>query len=186
MTEPETPPPAPETPAPASETPPAGDTPTLEELIAERDKWKHFAREHESKAKANEGAAQKLAEIEEANKTEAQKLADAATAATQRAAAAETALARLKVASAKGLPSELADRLQGANEQEMAEDADRLLAVMKPTTPPPPGSADGGPQGTGDPSKPKQLTRSDLAAMTPDQIVEAKAKGQLDDLLGIT
>lgn len=179
-------------PNPAPTDPPAdppADPPTDPPAIDPTDevaKWKAMARKHEAAAKANADAATKLAEIEAANKTQAEKDAEAKTAAEQRAVAAETALARLKVAASKGLPSELADRLQGANEQEMAEDADRLLEVMKPTTPPPPGSADGGPQGTGDPSKPKQLTRSDLAAMTPDQIVEAKAKGQLDDLLGIT
>lgn len=175
----------PGTPDPEGERKPQeGEPKTFDEAYVK--KLREENAKHRTEAKANAEAAKRLAEIEEANKTEAQKLADAATAATQRAAAAETALARLKVASAKGLPSELADRLQGANEQEMAEDADRLLEVMKPNTPPPPGSADGGPQGTGDPSKPKQLTQSDLAAMTPDQIVEAKAKGQLDDLLGIT
>ncbi|MER7874837.1 hypothetical protein ABTY63_14940 [Streptomyces solisilvae] len=44
-------------------------------------------------------------------------------------------------------------------------------------------------QGTGDggaarkAGRPKQLTRADLKNMTPAQIVEAKAKGQLDDAL---
>ncbi|WJD99765.1 hypothetical protein [Streptomyces antimycoticus] len=44
-------------------------------------------------------------------------------------------------------------------------------------------------QGTGDggaarkAGRPKQLTRADLQNMTPAQIVEAKAKGQLDDAL---
>ena len=34
--------------------------------------------------------------------------------------------------------------------------------------------------------KPGQLSRDDLARMTPDQIVQAKAEGRLDTLLGIT
>jgi len=43
------------------------------------------------------------------------------------------------------------------------------------------GSADGGARkGT----KPDQLSRDDLKRMTPDQIVEAKAKGRLVDLMG--
>lgn len=43
------------------------------------------------------------------------------------------------------------------------------------------GSADGGARkGSG---KPAQLTEQDLKRMTPHQIVEAQAKGQLDDLL---
>lgn len=44
------------------------------------------------------------------------------------------------------------------------------------------GSADGGARKG---SKPDQLTRDDLKKMSPDQIVEAKAKGQLSDLMGI-
>jgi len=42
------------------------------------------------------------------------------------------------------------------------------------------GGADGG---TRKAARPKQLTRADLAGMTPQQIADAKAKGQLDDLL---
>lgn len=46
------------------------------------------------------------------------------------------------------------------------------------------GSADGGARkGSG---KPAQLTEQDLKRMNPRQIVEAQAKGQLDDLLGVT
>lgn len=43
------------------------------------------------------------------------------------------------------------------------------------------GSGDGG---TRKDSRPKQLTRDDLKTMSPEQIVEAKAKGQLVDVLG--
>lgn len=45
---------------------------------------------------------------------------------------------------------------------------------------PGPGSADGGPRG----DRPAQLTQADLKGMTPEAIVEAKAKGQLDGVLG--
>lgn len=44
------------------------------------------------------------------------------------------------------------------------------------------GSADGGARkGSG---KPSQLTESDLKRMSPDQIVDARRKGQLDELMG--
>jgi len=46
------------------------------------------------------------------------------------------------------------------------------------------GSAEGGPRSNGSGGKPDQLTRADLKTMTSEAIVEAKAKGQLDDLLG--
>lgn len=52
-----------------------------------------------------------------------------------------------------------------------------------PTPTPTPGGADGGPRGT---PAPGQLTRDDLKSMTPDQIVEAKAAGRLNDLMGVT
>lgn len=44
------------------------------------------------------------------------------------------------------------------------------------------GSADAG---TRNGSKASQLTRADLAGMSPEQIAEAKNDGQLDDLLGV-
>lgn len=44
------------------------------------------------------------------------------------------------------------------------------------------GTGDGGPRNGG---RPAQLTRADLADMSPDQIVQAKADGRLDHLLGI-
>lgn len=55
------------------------------------------------------------------------------------------------------------------------------LAGATPT-PPPPGVPTGARPGT---SEVPQLDAAAVKAMTPDQIVEAKAKGQLNDLLGI-
>lgn len=46
------------------------------------------------------------------------------------------------------------------------------------------GSADGGARN--DDTKPAQLTRTDMARMSPEQIAEAEAKGQFDALLGRT
>jgi hypothetical protein len=148
-----------------------------------------MARKHEKTAKANADAAAKLAAIEDAAKSEAERLAEQAAQAEQRAAQAEIALARLRVAAAKGLPADLAERLVGTSEDELAEDADRLLTLVKPpegAPSRPAGSADNGPQGAPDPSKPKQLTHDDVKAMTPDAINAARAAGQLDELLGIT
>jgi hypothetical protein len=46
------------------------------------------------------------------------------------------------------------------------------------------GSADGGARkGSGQPT---QLTEQDLKRMTPDQIVDARRKGQLNDLMGVS
>lgn len=64
---------------------------------AEIAKWKAMARKHEAAAKANSDAAKKLADIEEAQKTETQKLADAKEAAEKRAAMATERAVRAEV-----------------------------------------------------------------------------------------
>lgn len=123
---------APDPNAPPPNTPdPIGTSQTPEQLQAEVDKWKALSRKNEGEAKTNRDAAAKLATLEESQKTEAQKLED-------RAKTAETALAsatlnstRLHVALTKGLPPELAVRLQGSTEAEMEADADSLLALVK-------------------------------------------------------
>lgn len=87
----------------------------------------------------------KLKEYEDANKSEQDKLAEAKAAAEKEAADAKRDYLRLKVGTAKGLPPEVAERLRGDTEEEMTEDADRLLTIFKPGAPT--GSADGGNQG---------------------------------------
>lgn len=78
---------------------------------------------------------------------------------------------RSRVATAAGIPAELAERLRGATEAELAEDAKALKALLgtaaKPATPgiPPSGGTSG--------------ERVSLKDMTPAQIREAWAKGQL-------
>ena len=104
------------------------------------DYWKKRARENEAKAKANAAAAQRLAEFEESQKSEAQKLQEARDAAERRASEAERANLRYRVAVTKQLPPELVDRLRGDTEEEMSADADSLLALVKPAAP----SYDGG------------------------------------------
>lgn len=98
--------------------------------------------------KANKEAEQarlKLKEYEDAQKSEQEKLAEAKTAAEKDAASARQELVRYKVGAAKKLPPELIERLRGENEGEMEEDADRLLALLKPGSPN--GSADQGARG---------------------------------------
>lgn len=62
--------------------------PAEKDLSAEVAKWKALARKHEGNAKTNAAAAKKLSEIEDANKTEAERLAAAKDAAEARAVAA--------------------------------------------------------------------------------------------------
>jgi len=109
-----------------------GATPTLEELIAERDKWKALSRKHESQAKTNSDAASKLKELEDAGKTEAERLQAKADENEKKAAAAEARALRLEVAAAKGLTPAQAKRLVGATKEEFEADADELLTTFKP------------------------------------------------------
>jgi hypothetical protein len=94
---------------------------------AEAEKWKALARKHEANAKANAGAAAKLATLEEADKTEIQKLTDRVTLAEKRAEEAETKALRAEVAGSMGLTAAQAKRLVGSTEEELRADAAELL-----------------------------------------------------------
>ena len=91
---------------------------------AETEKWKGLARQHEANSK-------KLLAIEESQKTEAQKLADARTAAEKVATDSQAEAMRLRVALAKSLPADMADRLRGSTKEELEADADALLKLFK-------------------------------------------------------
>lgn len=82
--------------------------------------------------KRAKAAEDKLAEIEEAGKSEAQKLADRATAAEKAAAEAQAKADRLEIAAEKGLTPQQAARLQGATREDLEADADELLELFKP------------------------------------------------------
>lgn len=102
---------------------------------AEARKWENRAKTNLSAAKANEGAAKRLAEIEEANKTEAEKIAARAEAAEKRAAELELRATRAEVAASKGVP---ADLLAGSTQEELEASADALLTFKGESAPPSP------------------------------------------------
>lgn len=143
------------------------------------------SRTWEKRAKENAEAAEKLAAIEEASKSELEKLTERAAAAEARAAQIELANIRNEIALEKGLTPSQAKRLVGGTREELASDADELLAdlkVSKPSTAP---SSDA--QGKqGEPvGQVKQITsRDQLKSMSPEQIVEARNEGRLQTLLG--
>ncbi len=105
------------------------------------DFWKQKAREQERRAKDNADAAKRLKEIEDAQKSETDKLTERATVAEKRAVDAETALARFQVALEKGLTPSQAKRLVGSSREELEADADELLKDLgdanKPRSPRP-------------------------------------------------
>lgn len=123
-------------------SPDTGTTePEQKDPAAEAEKWKGLARKHEQQAKANSAAAKRLAEIEEAGKTEAQRLADQASQAESRATQAESAALRLEVAldnapegMSVGQIRKLAKRLAGENREELEADAAELFADFTPDT----------------------------------------------------
>lgn len=129
---PETPPVPTEPPVPTA--PPVEPAPPAQETD-----WKAEARKWEERAKANKSAAEKLAEIEEASKTETQKALERAERAEKALAAREAteALASIRadVAQATGVP---ATALRGTTKEELeahAAELKPLLAGVSPVIP---------------------------------------------------
>lgn len=87
--------------------------------------WKSEARKWEARAKANSDAAARLQALEDAQKTEAQKQAEALAEAQAKLAELEAAKTIAEVAAAKGVPAGL---LHGATREEVEALADQLLA----------------------------------------------------------
>ena len=90
-----------------------------------------------ARLKELEPLAAKAREADEAAKTQAQKDADRMAIAERERDEARAELLRHRVAAAKGLPPDLAARLRGATEEELAKDADELLKLVKPPQNPP-------------------------------------------------
>ena len=112
---------------PQGETPaetPEPQEPKETDWKAEARKWESRAKDNLASAKANEDAARRLAEIEEAQKTEAQKAQERLDAAEKRAAELELRSIRAEVAAEKGVPASL---LSGSTQAELEASADELI-----------------------------------------------------------
>jgi hypothetical protein len=83
-----------------------------------------------ARLKELEPLAQKAQEAEQAKLSETERFAAQLADVTRRAEAAETRLLRSTVARRAGLPDDLADRLQGATEDELEADAKRLAELF--------------------------------------------------------
>ena len=91
--------------------------------------WKSKAREQEKRAKANAAAADELAQIREASKTEAEKAADRLRELEQERDTAVREALRFKVATKYGISDEDADLfLNGSDEESLTKQAERLAA----------------------------------------------------------
>lgn len=153
---------------------------------AEAEKWKQMSRKNEERAKANLEKAKRFDDLEEESKSELQKALEAREAAEKRAAAFEVSARRAAIALKKGVDPDL---LTGESEEEILAAADKLLAwrgeALKDSTPPAStSSGDAGKRGEGIQGA-TQLSRTDLAGMTPTEINQARREGRLNDIMGI-
>lgn len=88
---------------------------------------------YRTKLREVEPLAQRARELEESQKTEAQRIAEAQQQAEQRATQAEREALRYRVAVAKGIPADLVDFLSGDTEEDVAAKADVLLSRLNAT-----------------------------------------------------
>lgn len=97
--------------------------------------WKSKAREQEKRAKENATAAARLAEIEDAQKSETQRLSEAAEAARRDADEARAEAMRLRVASSHGITDAeaVALFLTGTDEETLTRQAQRLSEMASTT-----------------------------------------------------
>lgn len=114
---------------PTPDAPAQEPTPTPEPTPKPETDWKAEAKKWEGRAKENKTAADQLAAIEEANKTEAQKNADRLAAAEKDAADARREALKFKIASKFQIGDEDADLfLTGDDEMSITKQAERLTA----------------------------------------------------------
>lgn len=160
-------------------------TETVVDYKAEAEKWKALSRKNEAEAKALRPAAQKLADLEESQKSELEKAQARADAAEKKALETEHAALRASVALELGLTASQAKRLVGSTKEELEADAAELLADIKNTKPGTAPSSDGqGKQGeaVGDA---KQITsRDQLKSMSREEQLAAYRDGRLKGLTG--
>jgi hypothetical protein len=96
--------------------------------------WKQKAREQEKRAKENAEAAKRLSEIEDANKSEAQRAADALAAAEERARSAESRAQSLSIATEFQLGPEDASLLEALPDEDSKRALAARLAKQEPTS----------------------------------------------------
>lgn len=155
------------------------DHPLVKTLAAQRQELK-TARQT---AQSNADKAKRLDDIEEANKSEIQKLQDQLTAAQNAANQSAIETMRAKAASAAGVPVEL---LTGSTPEEVQASADALKAFKGDTPKAPPADVQGN-KGEA-PIVDNQLTEDDVrrlyAGKKYAEIETARASGRLVNILG--
>ncbi len=146
---------------------------------------KALAAERAAKRAAEKRAAEleaRVKEFEDASKSEAEKAAARAEAAEKALAEMTQRALRLQVATETGLDSSLHEFLTGSDEESLRSQAEKLkaaTAAQRATTPRPDPTQGAKPNANG----PTQLSKADLASMTPAQIDQALTEGRLVDVL---
>lgn len=126
------------------------------ESVKDETDWKAESRKWETRAKENSTAAAQLAAIEEEKKTAEERLEERATKAEKDLADALLERARAVVALDKGLTASQAKRLVGSTPEELAADADELLADLGKQSTAPKADLSQGPKATGGSQDPAQ------------------------------
>lgn len=143
---------------PAATDAPSTDAPPAEtDWKTEARKWEQRAKENLTAAKANEDAAKRLAEYEESQKSEAQKLQEERDKANADLASERAARLRAEVAASKGIPANL---LSGSTQEELEASADALIAFK--------GDVAKGPVIPGQGLAPESTTAQDPASVFSD------------------
>lgn len=167
----------------AGQEPPAADAtapPEGEAFDEARAKAKIAKQNQENRAlrerlKAAEAAEKRLAEIDDANKSETDKLREQIASLTAERDTAVVAELRARVAQSKGVPAEL---LTGTTADELEASANALLAFRGTATAPPDLGAGQRGDATSDGG---QL--SDVSGMSPDEVIDALQRGKFRDAL---
>lgn len=102
-----------------TETNEVTETPSVEELLAEVNKWKSFSRKHEEEAKALKSRVSEVETQEELIK-----------AAQEEAKRASSELTRYKVATRNAIPETALKFLTGSTEEELEKSAAELKALL--------------------------------------------------------
>ena len=138
--------------------------------------------------KAAADAAAKVKEYEDAQKSEAERLAAKVTELETRAAKAEAAALRAQIVNELEIPADIAADIAGSTPEEYRAAAERIKARLAPAKSPAPSptrpveSLQPG-SGTPQQSGPVQMAKADLVGMSPAQINALLESGQLADAL---
>lgn len=100
----------------------------------DREYVEKLRRENAAARKARQDAEAKIKEFEDRDKSEHEKVAERAKTAEERADRAELKALRLTIGQRKGLAPEIAELLNGTDEKEMSDHADRLIKAGVRTT----------------------------------------------------